>query len=202
MLRHLRAGLSGFALRRATARATGAPRRGVVWLRLASALAPTFGDAHRGLVTRLRAADDRWGALSAARRCCARFPGNPDAWMLLGDACNFAFRQAEAIAAYERVLAIEERADAALAAGTLYTRAGQHADAAARFARAYAAGGGADALWRNAQALFRAGDDAAADQALVLWATQVPEGTVRLPGARAELRAVRRISPSGPAARG
>src|SRR5207249_2305340 len=83
-----------------------------------------------------------------------RFPENPDAWMLLGEAWQMAFRQQDALVAYEQVLALEERPDAALAAGDLYRRAGRHAEAAARFARAYAAGGGAEALWLNAQALF------------------------------------------------
>ncbi len=60
--------------------------------------------------------------------------------------------------------------------------------AAARFARAYAAGGGAAALRANAGALFQAGDLRAADEALSLWATQVPDGLERLAGERAELR--------------
>jgi len=75
-----------------------------------------------------------------------------------------------------------------MAAGELYRRAGDHADAAARFARAYAAGGGPEALWQNAQALFAAGDQEVADQALTLWATLVPNGMEKLKEARAELR--------------
>ncbi len=71
----------------------------------------------------------------------------------------------------------------------MYRRAGQHTEAAARFARACAAGGGADALWENAQSLLQAGDQSAADAALELWATLVPDGFERLPHARAELRA-------------
>src|SRR2546430_30072 len=73
------------------------------------------------------------------------------------------------------------------AAGDLSRRAGRYADAAARFARAHAAGGGAEALWLNAQALFQAGDVRAAEEALHLWATQVPGGQERLSEARAEL---------------
>src|SRR4029077_20910500 len=61
-----------------------------------------------------------------------------------------------------------------------------------RFARAYAAGGGAEALRLNAQALFLAGDVRAADEALHLWATQVPDGLARLSEARAELFAEKR----------
>src|SRR5207245_1245696 len=53
--------------------------------------------------------------------------------------------------------------------------------------RAHAAGGGAEALWLNAQALFQAGDVRAAEEALHLWATQVPGGQERLSEARAEL---------------
>jgi hypothetical protein len=66
---------------------------------------------------------------------------------------------------------------------------GRFPEAAARFARAYAAGGGATALWNNAQALYDSGDHGAADEALNLWATQVPDGHERLSEARAELRA-------------
>src|SRR5204862_2834254 len=99
------------------------------------------------------------------------------------------YRQEDAVGAFEQALVPEERADAAMAARLLYQRSGQSANAAARFARAYAAGGGATALWHNAQALNEAGDHAAADEALNLWATQVPDGHSRLPEARAELRA-------------
>jgi tetratricopeptide (TPR) repeat protein len=102
------------------------------------------------------------------------------------------YRQQEALAAYEQALVLAERPDAALAAGAIYQRFGQHADAAARFARAYAAGGGPEALRQNAEALFQAGDEAAAEQALTLWAAQVPEGMERLPGIRAEIKAGRR----------
>ena len=53
---------------------------------------------------------------------------------------------------------------------------------------AYAAGGGPEALWQNAQSLFAAGDHDAAEQALTLWATLVPDGMEKLKEARAELR--------------
>src|SRR5438445_10544415 len=93
----------------------------------------------------------------------------------------------EALAAYEQALVLEERADAALAAGELYRRAGQAAEAAARFARAHAAGGGAEALWRNAQALFHAGDERAAEQARTPWSTLVPRGRQRPAAAGVDL---------------
>ncbi len=179
-------------MRRAAACQRSAPRRAGRWLQLGCALAPRFGEPHQALVHLRRATEDRWGAVAAARDAADRFPASADAWLLLGDAYQMAFRQAEALAAYEQVLVLEERPDAALAAGEIYWRAGRHADAASRFARAYAAGGGADALWRNAQALFLAGDEAAADDALNLWATQVPGGHERLGAARAELRATRK----------
>ena len=129
--------------------------------------------------------------MTVAQDATERFPGNPDAWMLLGEAQLMVFRQHEALRAYEQALALEERADAATAAGELYQRTGRPAEAAARFARAYAAGGGAQALYANAQALFQAGDTSAADEALSLWATLVPDGLERLPAARAELRSQR-----------
>ncbi|HET7789269.1 MAG TPA: hypothetical protein VFK78_00570 [Gemmatimonadales bacterium] len=192
MLRTLRRAVARFALRRAASAQRRSPRLAGGWLSLACAISPAFDEPFRALVHHRRAREDRWGALAAARGATDRFPTNPDAWMLLGDAYQMVFRQREALVAYEQALALEERADAALAAGDLYRRAGQAADAAARFARAYAAGGGADALWRNAQALYEAGDDGAADAALELWASEVPDGFTRLAEARAELRAGRR----------
>jgi tetratricopeptide (TPR) repeat protein len=192
MLRSLRSALARFAVRRAAACQRHAPKRADGWLRLGCALAPAFTEPYPALVRLRRAIEDRWGALAAAQEAAERFPENPDAWLLLGEACQMVFRQQEALHAYEEALALEERPDAALAAGDLYRRAGRHADAAARFARAYAAGGGAEALWLNAQELFRAGDVRAADEALHLWATQVPDGLERLSQARAELFAPKR----------
>jgi len=189
MLRLWGAPLARFALRRAAACQRHAPRRADAWLRLGCALSPTFAEPHRALVHLRRAIEDRWGAVAAALDATERYPENPDAWMLLGEANQWVFRQTEALGAYERALALEDRADAAIAAGQLHRRAGEHADAAARFAQAYAAGGGAAALWENAQSLLQAGDETAADDALNLWATLVPDGPGRLQRAREELRA-------------
>lgn len=188
MLRSLRSALARFAVRRAAACQRHAPGRADVWLRLGCAVSPGFAEPYSALVHLRRATENRWGAVVAAQGATERFPTHPDAWMLLGEAYLMVFRQKEALGAYEQALAFEERADAAMAAGELYRRAGQFAEAAARFARAYAAGGGAEALWQNAQALSQAGDHAAADEALSLWATQVPDGMERLKEARAELR--------------
>lgn len=185
------AALSRFAVRRAAASQRHKPQRADWWLRIAAATAPAFGEPHTALVHLRRARDDRWGAVEAARDATTRFPDNPDAWMLLGEAFQMVFRQAEALHAYEEALALEERSDAALAAGELYRRSGRFPEAAARFARAYAAGAGPDALVQNARALFLAGDHAAADEALNLWATLVPDGHDKLPQARAELRAAK-----------
>jgi tetratricopeptide (TPR) repeat protein len=192
MFRSLRSALVRFTVRRAAACQREAPKRADAWLRVGCALTPSFADPYPALVRLRRAIEDRWGALAAAQEAVERFPANPDAWMLLGEACQMVFRQKDALVAYEQVLALEERPDAALAAGDLYRRAGRFAEAAARFARAYAAGGGAEALKLNAQALFQAGDLRAADEALRLWATQVPDGLERLSAARAELFAEKR----------
>jgi tetratricopeptide (TPR) repeat protein len=194
MWRSLEAALANFAGRRAAACQRYAPGRADWWLRLACSITPTFAEPFRALVHLRRSRDDRLGAVAAARAAIDRFPENPDAWMLLGEAYEMAFRQPEALSAYERALSLEERADAALAAGVLYRRAGRAAEAAARFARAYAAGAGAEALWENAAALFAAGDEHAAEEALTLWATQVPDGFERLTEARAAARAGRRGS--------
>src|SRR6266702_3540178 len=173
MLRSLRSALARFAVRRAAACQRDAPKRAELWLRLGCAVAPTFAESHPALVRLRRAIEDRWGAVAAAQEAAQRFPANPDAWMLLGEAWQMVFRQQDALVAYEQVLTLEERPDAALAAGDVYRRAGRHAGAAAR--------------WLNAQALFQAGDARAADEALHLWATQVPDGMARLSAARAEL---------------
>jgi tetratricopeptide (TPR) repeat protein len=202
MLRSFRGALARFAMRRAAAAHRRAPARADAWLRLAGALTPTLAEPHRALVHLRRAVEDRWGAVAAARRAAERFPLNPDAWMLLGEAYQWVFRQREALGAYEQALALEERSDAAMAAGLLYRRAGEHAHAAARFARAYAASGGPDALWENAQSLLQAGDAAAADDALNLWATLVPNGPDRLQRARAELRAAQEPVEPEPRAQG
>ena len=187
MIRPLRAALARFCARRAAASQRTAPKRALAWLRLGCRFAPTYADTYPALVHLSRALEDRWGAVEAAREASVRFPDHTDAWMLLGEALQMVFRQDEALGAFEQALALEERADAAMAAGTLYQRMGRFPEAAARFARAYAAGAGATALWNNAQALYDAGDHGAADEALNLWATQVPDG--HLSEARAELRA-------------
>src|SRR6266704_3045295 len=133
-------------------------------------------------------------AVRRAAACQRHAPKRADWWLQLACALTSVF--AEPYPALVRLRrAIEDRwgaLAAALAAGDLYRRAGRYADAAARFARAYAAGGGAEALRLNAQALFQAGDVRAADEALHLWATQVPDGLDRLSQARAELFAEKR----------
>ena len=189
MLRSIRAAFTRFCARRAAAAQRTAPRTAITWLKLGCTFAPSFVDTYPALVHLSRALDDRWGALEAAREATLRFPDHADAWMLLGEALQMVFRQDDALAAFEQALALEERADAAMAAGTLYHRMGRFPEAAARFARAHAAGGGASALFHNAQALYDAGDHRAAEEALNLWATQVPDGHSRLSAARAELQA-------------
>ena len=116
-----------------------------------------------------RRADDRLGAVGIALGVAQRFGDSPQAWILLGEAYVGAFRPDDAIQAYERALHIEERADAAMAAGDLYALKGDPVTAGARYARAYAAGAGPDALKANAKALRTAGDVAAAEQAQALW---------------------------------
>jgi tetratricopeptide (TPR) repeat protein len=139
------------------------------WLRVAARLAPEFGRAHRELVAARRRAGDRLGALAISLRVVRRHDHSAEAWILLGEAYAGAFRPDDAIQAYERALHLEERADAALAVGHLYARKGDVVTAGARFARAYAAGAGPEALRANAKALRAAGDIAAAQQAQQLW---------------------------------
>jgi len=182
----LRRSLAGFAVRRAARSETagGAAR----WHRLACALTPSLIPSFRLLTDLLRQRDDRWGARALAQQAAERFPEESEAWMLLGEAWLAVYRHQEALTAFEQALTLAERPDAALAAGEIFRRSGRYAEAAERFSRAYAAGGGPDALRQNAAALFQAGDEAAADQALSLWALQVPGGAGQLAAMRTELR--------------
>ena len=186
MFTTLRRSLAGYAARRAARSETagGAAR----WHRLACDLTPSLIPSFRQLTDLLRQRDDRWGARDLAQQAAERFPGEAGAWMLLGEAWLAVYRHQEALTAFEQALALAERPDAALAAGEIYRRSGRYAEAAERFSRAYAAGGGPDALRQNAAALFQAGDEAAADQALSLWAQQVPGGAGQLAAMRTELR--------------
>jgi Flp pilus assembly protein TadD len=145
------------------------PARAARWLRLACRVAPRFGEAHRLLLTLMGKLGDPMGAMALAHRWTRQFEGSSDAWVALGVACRAAFRTRDALVAYERALQIEERADAAMAAGLLYRMRSDHATAGARFARAYAAGAGPEALRENARALTAAGDHAAAAEAVQMW---------------------------------
>ena len=186
MFTTLRRSLAGFAARRAARSATagGATR----WHRLACALTPSLIPSFRLLTDLLRQRDDRWGARALAQQAAERFPEESEAWMLLGEAWLAVYRHQEALTAFEQALTLAERPDAALAAGEIFRRSGRYAEAAERFSRAYAAGGGPDALRHNAAALFQAGDDAAADQTLALWAQQVPGGASQIAALRTEMK--------------
>lgn len=163
------------------------PVRGLRWLAVAAWLAPSFGDEHRDFIRVLRDGTDRWHAVQRARDLVRRFPDSAEAWLLLGESYLGVYRQREALAAFEQALSIDERADAAYAAGGIYRRLGRHADAAARFARAHAAGWGPDALLENARSLTATGEREAAAAALDLWASLVPGGSERVALVREEL---------------
>jgi tetratricopeptide (TPR) repeat protein len=115
-------------------------------------------------------------AIEIARRWAHRFEHSSEAWVVLGGACRAAYRTRDALVAYERALQLDERADAAFAAGQLYRMQRDHATAGARFARAYAAGGGPEALRENARALTAAGDQGPAAEAIRLWERETGRG--------------------------
>jgi tetratricopeptide (TPR) repeat protein len=167
-LRRARAALAQLAASRAARLGDGTlgARR---WLRAACALEPVFGAPHRALLRAELSAGDPLNAMALASRWATRFDTVSDAWVTLGEASAAAYRIRDALVAYERALQLEERADAAFAAGTLYRRIGDPATAGARFARAYAAGAGPEALLENARALLAAGDRTAAAQAIRMW---------------------------------
>ena len=171
----LRGAASRLAARGAARYRPENPARAERWLRLAARLAPAFSAVHRDVVAARHRAGDRLGALAAALKIARRFEHSADAWVLLGEAYVAAFRPDDAIAAFERALAIEERPDAALAAGDLYARKGDPRTAGARYARAYAAGAGPRALKLNARALRAAGDLEAAREARALWEQETGE---------------------------
>jgi tetratricopeptide (TPR) repeat protein len=180
-LRRARAALARLASHRAS-RLGGTTPGARRWLRAACALEPVFGAPHRALLAAEQAAGDPLATMALAGRWATRFETNADAWVALGAACAAAYRTRDALVAYERALQLEERADAAFAAGQLYRRLGDPGTAGARFARAYAAGAGPTALMENARALLAAGDRAAAQQAITLWEGETgrrwPEGGV------------------------
>jgi tetratricopeptide (TPR) repeat protein len=186
VLTALRRSLAGLAARRAER--SPALGRAARWHRLACALSPDFVPSYRALAGLLLQRSDRWGARALAQQAAERFPDESDAWMLLGEAWLAVYRHEEALTAFEQALTLAERPDAALAAGEILRRSGRYAEAAERFSRAYAAGGGPDALRQNAAALYQAGDAAAADQALALWAQQVPDGASQVAMLRAEMK--------------
>jgi tetratricopeptide (TPR) repeat protein len=134
-----------------------------------------------------RLGGDRLGALAAARSAAARFPMSTDAWFLLGEASQGAFKMKEAIDAFARALGLAERADAALRMGFLLRRDTRHAEAAAMFARAFAAGAGPEALHENATSLWSAGDTEQALRALEMWGTHFVDGPSRVADARGAL---------------
>src|SRR6267154_893462 len=169
------------------------------------ALQSRYGTTHyQPMFRSFRAALGRF----CARRAAAGrefAPRRALAWLRLG--CKFAPSFADTYAALVHLSrALDDRWGAVEAAREATVRFPDHADAwmllgealqmvfrqdeaLGAFAQAYAAGGGATALWHNAQSLYDAGDHGAADEALNLWATEVPDGHSRLPEARAELRA-------------
>src|SRR5260370_15863499 len=131
MLRCGRSGLVRLPVRRAEASQRDAPKRADWWVRIGCAIPPAFAECYTALVRLRRAIEDRWGALAAAQEAAEHFPENPDAWMLLGEACQMVFRQHDALHAYEQALALEERSDAALQAGGLHRPARPRAHSAA-----------------------------------------------------------------------
>lgn len=171
LLGRLRSGLAAVGLRRARRLEEANPTRAARWLRFACAVSPRFGEAHRRLAS-LTTAQDPMAGMDVARRWAHRFDADSDSWVTLGEACRAAYRTHDALVAYERALQLDERVDAAMGAGFLYRLRGDHATAGARFARAYAAGGGAEALRENARALAAAGDQAAASEAMRLWESE------------------------------
>lgn len=186
-LARIGAGLARALVRAARTRERRDPPLADRLLALALRLEPEMGEAAAALVALRRARGDRLAAVTAARSATERFPDASDAWFLLGEAQQSAFRMKEAVAAFERSLSLRERADAAGRIGALLRREGRNVEAAGMFARSFAAGGGPEALFENAAALWAAGDRDQALRALEMWGTHFVDGAARVADARREL---------------
>ncbi len=186
-LARLRAGFARALVRAAHSRERRNPPLADRFLLLALRTEPTMGEAAGALVTARRLRGDRLAAVEAARLATVRFPQASDAWVLLGEALEGAFRLKEAADAFARALGLAERADAALRIGLLLRRESRHAEAAGMFARAFAAGAGPEALYENAASLWSAGDTEQALRALEMWGTHFADGPARVAEARREL---------------
>lgn len=186
-LARLRAGFARALVRAARSRERRNPPLADRLLLLALRTEPTPGEAASALVAARRARGDRLAAVEAARLTTARFPQAGDAWFLFGEALQAAYRMKEAADAFARALSLGERADAASRIGVLLRHEGRHAEAAAMFARAFAAGGGPEALYENAASLWSAGDAEQALRALEMWGTHFADGPARVAEARREL---------------
>lgn len=186
-LARLRAGIARALVRAARSRERRNPPLADRLLRVALRIEPEVGEAAGALVALRRARGDRLGAVNAARRATELFPASSDAWYLLGEACQGAFKMREAVDAFSRALGLRDRADAASHIGLLLRREGDHAHAAAMFARAFAAGGDPEALYENAVSLWDAGDRDASLRALEMWGTHFVDGAARVADARRAL---------------
>jgi tetratricopeptide (TPR) repeat protein len=186
-LGRIRAGLARALVRAARARERRNPPLADRLLRFALRTEPVMAEAATTLVAARRARGDRLAAVEAARLAAGRFPQSSDAWFLLGEAHQGAFQMHEAADAYARALGLAERADAALRIGLLLRRDARDAEAAGMFARAFAAGGGPEALYENAVSLWGAGDTEQALRALEMWGTHFVDGPARIADARRAL---------------
>jgi tetratricopeptide (TPR) repeat protein len=187
LLARFRAGLARFLVRAARTRERRNPPLAERLLRWALRIEPRMADAAPALVALRRTAGDRLGAVAAARTATARFPEADDAWFLLGETLQGAYKMREAMDAFARALGLAERADAALRLALLLRRESRWADAAALYARAFAAGAGPEALHENAVVLWQAGDTEQALRALELWGTHFLDGPARVADARRDL---------------
>jgi len=186
-LARFRAGLARALVRAARSRERRNPPLADRLLLIALRAEPEMGEAAPVLAAARRARGDRLAALEAARLATRRFPLASDAWFLFAETNEAAFRMKEAADAYARALGLRERADAAYRIGLLLRRDARHADAAAMFARAFAAGAEPDALYENAVSLWQAGDTEQALRALELWGTNFVDGPARVDEARRRL---------------
>lgn len=186
-LARLRAGLARALVRAARSRERRNPPLADRLLLFALHIEPTSGEAAGALVAVRRARGDRLAAVAAARLAADRFPQASDAWYLLGEALEGAFRVRDAADAFARALSLGERPDAAFRIGVLLRRESRHAEAAAMFARAFATGAGPEALYENAASLWTAGDAEQAIRALEMWGTHFADGPARVAEARREL---------------
>src|SRR5262245_60432847 len=97
LMHQARQSLSRGAARRAAELQTTSPRAAERWLRFSCRLSPRFDTVHRDLCEHYRRLDNRLAAAAVAQEAVRRFGKSAEAWMLLGECYQAAYRPHDAL---------------------------------------------------------------------------------------------------------